>query len=251
MTYSTPTARQARAILFPMSSEAANNLRQEFFEIADQDAPLSLDNLERFLEVAFSSPLSSALLRGPATVKQLSARSMLSESRVRELLKVYDNVQSDGGRPAKFWLNLDNPEPQAKEQPTEENLAEEQLVEEPQDDSVCPFCDAENSDMTPTGPEGTFLGDSVLLCHKCEKAHNIFSGVEVNLPGSRKSRKSPLNPQYKIDAKVAAVESAGGTLTYDKASRFWALQLPQYKTPVLLTSQEFSLFDHKTIVELH
>ena len=188
-----------------------------------------------------NSPLTSALFNGPATVKQLSARIGLSESRVRELIKTYDNIQSDGGRPAKFWLEQDNLEqPQAEEQP----------VEEPQDDFVCPFCDAKDSDMTPAGPDGTFLGDSVLLCHKCGKAHNIFSGVEVSLPGSRKSRKPPLNPQYKINAKVAAVESVGGTLTYDKSSRLWALQLPQHKVPVLLTSQEFSLVDHKTLLEL-
>ena len=176
------------------------------------------------------SALTTALSNGPATVKQLATRIGLSESRVRELLKTYDNLQSDGGRPAKYWL-----EPQ---------------VEEPQDGSACPFCDAEASDMTAAGPEGTFLGDSVLLCHKCGKAHNIFSGVEVNLPKGRKSRKAPINPQYKINKKVAAVEAAGGTLTYDKSTRLWALQLPHHKAPVLMTSQEFSQVDHKTILEI-
>lgn len=185
-----------------------------------------------------NSTLITALLNGPATVKQLAARIELSESRVRELLKACDNVQSDGGRPAKFWLEQDVVQ------------LEELLAEQPQVDPACPFCDAEAYDMTPAGPEGTFLGDSVLLCHKCKKAHNIFSGVEVSLPGSRKSRKAPLNPQYKIDAKVAAVESVGGTLTYDKATRLWALQLPEHKTPLLMTSQEFSQVGHKTIVEL-
>ena len=163
-----------------------------------------------------NSTLTTALFNGPATVNQLAAHVGLSESRVRELIKAYDNLQSDGGRPAKYWL-----EPQ---------------VEEPQTDSA--------------GPEGTFLGDSVLLCHKCEKAHNVFSGGEVSLPKGRKSRKAPLNPQYKINAKIAAVEAAGGTLTYDKSTRLWALQLPQHKAPVLMTSREFSLVDHKTIVEL-
>lgn len=182
-----------------------------------------------------NSTLTTTLSNGPATVNELAAHVGLSESRVRELLKAYDNLQSDGGRPAKYWL-----EPQAEEQP----------VEESQDGPACPFCDAEASDMTPAGPEGTFLGDSVLLCHKCGKAHNVFSGVEVSLPKGRKSRKAPLNPQYKINAKVAAVEAAGGTLTYDKATRLWALQLPQHKAPVLMTSQEFSQVDHKTILEL-
>jgi len=191
-----------------------------------------------------NSTLTTALFNGPATVNQLAAHVGLSGSRIRELLKTYDNLQSDGGRPAKFWL-----EPQVEEQ-LEEVLAEEQRVEETQDGPVCPFCDAEASDMTPAGPEGTFLGDSVLLCHKCEKAHNVFSGVEVSLPKGRKSRKAPLNPQYKINAKVAAVEAAGGTLTYDKSTRLWALQLPQHKAPVLMTSREFSLVDHKTILEL-
>lgn len=190
--------------------------------------------------------LTTALLNGPATVKELAALVGLSESRVRELLKTFDNLQSDGGRPAKFWLEQDN-----QEQLVEESQAEEQLGEESQADSACPFCDAEAYDLTPAGPEGTFLGDSVLLCHKCEKAHNIFSGVEVSLSESRKGRKArraPLNPQYKIDAKVAAVEAAGGTLTYDKTTRLWALELPN-KPSVLMTSKEFSLFDHVTILE--
>ncbi len=178
-----------------------------------------------------NSALTTALFNGPATVKQLAAHVGLSESRVRELLKTYDNLQSDGGRPAKFWLE----QPQA---------------EETQDAPICPFCGAGASDLEPAGAEGTFLGDSVLLCHECKKAHNIFSGVEVSLPDIRKSRKAPLNPQYKIDAKVAAVESAGGALTYDRATRLWALQLPGHKTPVLMTSQEFSQVDHKTIIEL-
>lgn len=185
--------------------------------------------------------LTTALLNGPATVKELAALVGLSESRVRELLKTFDNLQSDGGRPAKFWLEAS----QVEESQVEESQAEEQQ------NAACPFCDAEAYDLTPAGPEGTFLGDSVLLCHKCEKAHNIFSGVEVSLAESRKGRKArraPLNPQYKIDAKVAAVEAAGGTLTYDKTTRLWALELPN-KPSVLMTSKEFSLFDHVTILE--
>lgn len=246
-TYTTPTARQARAILFSMGeyeapSDAVSNLRREFYEIEDQDAPLNWDQLKRFLDVAGYSALTSLLLCGPATVKQIAAHIELSESRVRELLKTQDNLQSDGGRPAKFWLTLDNRKQSQVEEETQD--------EETQEDFVCPFCDAENSDMTPAGPEGTFLGDSVLLCHQCEKAHNIFSKVEVSLSESRKARKAPLNPQYKINAKVAAVESAEGTLTFDKSSRLWALQLPQHEDPVLMTSQEFSLVDHKTILEL-
>lgn len=173
-----------------------------------------------------NSALTTTLFNGPATVKQLAAHVGLSESRVRELLKEYDNLQSDGGRPAKFWLE----QPQAEET------------------QVCPFCGA--SDLEPAGAEGSFLGDSVLLCRECKKAHNIFSGVEVNLPKGRKSRRAPLNPQYKINAKVAAVEAAGGTLTYDRSTRLWALQLPRHKTPVLMTSQEFSQVDHKTILEI-
>lgn len=173
--------------------------------------------------------LTAALQEGPATVKDLAAASGLSESRVRELLKEVHDLQTDGGRPAKFWVG-------------------ESQVEE--DEDVCPFCGAGNEDMVPAGPEGTFLGDSVLLCHQCDKAHNLYSKVEVALPKARKSRKAPLNPQYKINAKVAAVEAAGGTLTFDKATRLWALQLPEYGVPVLMTSQEFSFVDHKTILEL-
>lgn len=192
MTNSAITARQARAILFSISSEAADVLRREFFEIEDQDAPLSPDQLERFLDVAGYSSLD----------------------------------------------NLEQPQ------------VEEQLVEESPDTPVCPFCGAEASDLEPAGAEGTFLGDSVLLCRGCKKAHNIFSGVEVDLPKGRKSRKTPLNPQYKINKKVAAVEAAGGTLTYDKSTRLWALQLPHHKAPVLMASQEFSQVDHKTILDI-
>lgn len=241
MNRSTITARQARQALFAIDSEAADTLRQRLFDEPEQDQFLLEDLLKEVSAVLGSSRLLAITLEnGPATVKELAVATCLSESRVRELIASMGTVLNDGGRPAKFWIES---EADSVEQDQEAIKADDSS-----DDSICPFCDAENSDMTPAGPEGTFLGDSVLLCHKCGKAHNIFSKVEVSLPEGRKSRKSPLNPQYKIDAKVAAVEAVGGTLTYDKTSRLWALQLPQHKTPVLMTSQEFSLLDHKTIV---
>ncbi len=52
-----------------------------------------------------NSYLTKALREGPQTVKQLAAVVGISESRVRELLKVYIFLHSDGCKPAAFWLD--------------------------------------------------------------------------------------------------------------------------------------------------
>ena len=183
--------------------------------------------------------LTAALRQGPAPVKTLANMIEGSESRVRELLKTIEGVETDGGKPAQYWIADDAGEtlvvtpvaPKADDLP-------------PAEDKACPFCDAAHADTTAAGPEGTFLGDSVTLCHKCGRAHNIYTKEEVVLPG-KKERKI-LNPQPQIDKKTAVVEAAGGTLTY--ASRKWTVTLGDKTFTV--TSREFSAYTGEELLGL-
>lgn len=93
---------------------------------------------------------------------------------------------------------------------------------------ACPLCkEADPSDITAAGIEGTFLGDSCGLCHKCGKTFNLFTGeeiVEAKTSGSKKRR--ILNPQTKIDAKTAAAMKVGVKVEYERNARLWNLYLP-------------------------
>lgn len=102
---------------------------------------------------------------------------------------------------------------------------------------ACPFCGSHH--VAPAGKEGTFLGDVVLRCDGCQKGFNKFSRQEV--PVAEKKRKGPINPQYKINAKVDAVAKLGGTLAYDKATRKWVLTLQGTETQ--MNSLDLSAFD--------
>jgi len=58
-----------------------------------------------------------------------------------------------------------------------------------------------------------------------------------------KSTKRSLNPQYKINKKVNAVEEAGGSLTYDRTTLLWTLTTKSgstYPMSALEFSQETS-----------
>lgn len=113
-----------------------------------------------------------------------------------------------------------------KDAPTEEETPE-----------ACPFCGSHH--VAPAGKSGTFLGDAVLRCDGCQKGFNKFSRQEV--PVAEKKRKGPINPQYKINAKVDAVAKLGGTLAYDKATRKWVLTLQGTETQ--MNSLGLSAFD--------
>ena len=180
--------------------------------------------------------LTAALRQGPASVKALAANTSLSESRVRELLKEIEGVESNTERPAKYWI----PEVQA-----EVISAADQL--EAFDNEGCPFCHAPAADQTAAGPDGTYLGDCCNLCHHCYKAYTRLTKVEVQLGKSGKGKRAPINPQYKIDAKVRVVEAAGGRLTYNKATRYWVLSMPG-QADFLLSPHQFSLLTPETIL---
>lgn len=115
--------------------------------------------------------------------------------------------------------------------PAQETKAGEETPE------ACPFCGSHH--VAPAGKEGTFLGDAVLRCDGCQKGFNKFSRQEV--PVAEKKRKGPINPQYKINAKVDAVAKLGGTLAYDKATRKWVLTLQGTETQ--MNSLDLSAFD--------
>lgn len=119
--------------------------------------------------------------------------------------------------------------------PPQETQPEEETPE------ACPFCGSH--DVAPAGKEGTFLGDVVLRCDGCQKGFNKFSRQEV--PVAEKKRKGPINPQYKINAKVDAVAKLGGTLAYDKTTRKWILTLQGTETQ--MNSLDLSSFDPATL----
>jgi len=106
---------------------------------------------------------------------------------------------------------------------------------------ACPFCGSHL--VSPAGKAGTFLGDAVLRCDGCQKGFNKFSRQEV--PVAEKKRKGPINPQYKINAKVDAVAKLGGTLAYDKATRKWVLTIQGTETQ--MNSLDLSAFDPATL----
>ena len=62
-------------------------------------------------------------------------------------------------------------------------------------------------------------------------------------PIKAKATKRSLNPQYKINKKVNAVEEAGGSLTYDRTTLLWTLTTKagsSYNMSALEFSQETS-----------
>lgn len=118
--------------------------------------------------------------------------------------------------------------------------------EENNDPTACPFCSSIN--FVPAGQAGTFLGDAGLICNDCNKSWNKLTGQE--LPAAeKKKRKAPMNPQYKINAKVDAVHKAGYSLSYEKATRRWALTTVNGGS-IEMTAQEFSLHTPESLVDM-
>jgi hypothetical protein len=193
--------------------------------------------------ITSSERLALVLRRGPANVKSLASDAGISESRTRELLKTIEGVETDGEKPAKFWIADDAGETLTVTPAVQADLAEELA---PAEDRACPFCDATHSDTTAAGPEGTFLGDSVSLCHKCGKSHNIYTKEEVALDFATKKERKILNPQPQIDKKTALVEAAGGTLTY--AGRKWTITIGGKAHTI--TSREFSTYTGEELIGL-
>jgi hypothetical protein len=110
----------------------------------------------------------------------------------------------------------------------------------------CPFCIADESFQTQAGEEGTFLG-ACRTCKECGKTYNVLTGDEIhNAPAETKTKRVPINPQHKIDAKVEAVEGAGGKLAFSRDSRKWVLDL-NGKT-IEMTAKEFSIETPESIL---
>lgn len=114
----------------------------------------------------------------------------------------------------------------------------------------CPLCGAGNLDQDPAGPAGTYLGEA-RTCRECHRTYNIHTKEEIkNAPSIEKPKKGKrelLNPQPKINAKLAAVEAAGGKLTYERDRRRWVLALKD-KEPIEMTAKEFSVETPETII---
>jgi len=179
------------------------------------------------------------------TVAELARTTGLSESRVREIIKTLDDVQTVAGKPARFFIAASTSvgfeltetefDPAGADPETDDEVTGEK----------CPLCGGHSSSQTGAGPEGTFLGDSCNVCHECGKTYNRHTGEEI-AEAAGKGRKGPLNPQPKIDAKTATVEAAGGTLTY--ASRKWTVA--KGNKSHTMTSQEFSTFTGEELLAL-
>jgi len=108
----------------------------------------------------------------------------------------------------------------------------------------CKFCYSGN--VSAAGEIGTFLG-AATVCGDCGKTYNTFSGEEItpSATASVKKKRQPLNPQYKIKAKVEAVEAAGGKLFFEKESRLWVCSAKDEKVATF-TAVEFSTLTPET-----
>lgn len=115
-------------------------------------------------------------------------------------------------------------------------------------DLFCKFCFSGN--ISAGGEIGTFLGAST-VCGDCGKTYNTFSGEEITPSATAgvKKKRQPLNPQYKINAKVEAVQAAGGNLSFDKEARQWTLVSPSGLLN-LYSALEFSAHTPETLVAL-
>lgn len=154
------------------------------------------------------SAITHILALGPQTVKTLAERAGLSESRVRELLKKEPGVKSEknGTAPATFWTEAVDPVAQM--------LGEGE-------GPTCPLCGSK-AEQKPAGEEGSFLGGCA-TCSSCGETYNVATGKHLPVDPTKKAKRKLMNPQYKIDAKVKAVQENGGTLSFDKASRQWMM----------------------------
>jgi len=108
----------------------------------------------------------------------------------------------------------------------------------------CRFCASAN--ISAAGEIGTFLG-AATVCGDCGKTYNTFSGEEITPSATAgvKKKRQPLNPQYKIKAKVEAVEAAGGKLFFEKESRLWVCSAKDGKVATF-TAVEFSTLTPET-----
>lgn len=176
--------------------------------------------------------LMIALANNPQTVKELGAELNLSATRIRELLKKVEGVQTnkEGPAPATFWIDR---EPEPSQPPADPN------------GEVCPLCGS-SAEQVVAGEEGSFLG-ACRTCTDCGETYNAFTGKVLPANPAEKAKRKLLNPQYKIEAKAAALEATGGKLSFDKASRQW-MATKGDGTILRLTAKQFSELTPETIL---
>lgn len=200
------------------------------------------------------------LEQGKTTAKELARLVAKSESRVREILKEHKvpSEKNDKGVTL-FWLVPEaDTAPVVKEAPDNNYDADGVDLDGIEDEEAeghadgldamrdaCPFCGS-NAEQKVAGPS-EFLA-AARTCSDCGRSYNVHTREEVKIPSpGDKAKRQPLNPQYKINAKIDAVKAAGGKLFYEKDSRQWVLAL-KGKDPKRFTAKEFSVETPETIL---
>ena len=192
-----------------------------------------------------NTQLQSILLKGPATVSTIADEMGVPKSQVQKLLRedqTLIRVRKEEGQNL-YWLEAGDVPAAEEFEASEAELAAQATRQEVQavkatknppaekpaatgsnkGANTCPLCQAE-ADQVQAGPEGSYLG-ACRTCAACGKTYNVFSKEEVKMAKekSETKRSAPLNPQYKINAKIAAAEAAGGKLIYQREGRTWLL----------------------------
>jgi hypothetical protein len=198
--------------------------------------------------------LRDILLKGPVTSKFIGEALNLSPGRVRALLKEDQatiRCRKSDGLGNVFWL-----EPEGDFEASSEELAAQVLRKEIQEnknppaetpEGACPLCQAE-ADQVQAGPEGSYLG-ACRTCAACKRTYNVFTKEEIKMAKEKKTegkRAAPLNPQYKINQRIAAAEQAGGKLVYQRDGRTWLLTKKGVE-PKTMTAVEFANEDAASI----
>lgn len=208
-----------------------------------------------------NSELKTILLRGPITVAGICDELGQSKSKVLKLLKEDQaaiHVRKEEGQNL-YWLpqlaegdDFEASEAELAAQAPRQEIQERAAATNPPTETsaasgpnggaeTCPLCHAE-ADQVQAGPEGTYLG-AARTCSACKKTYNVFSKEEVKMakaPKEGTKRAAPLNPQYKINAKIAGAEAAGGKLVYQRDGRTWLLTKRGVE-PKQMTATEFSV----------
>ncbi len=206
-----------------------------------------------------TKPIDKALVylleRGATSAKELARLYEKSESRMREILKQHQPEimckKNEAGVNV-FWLvpNAASPKPEQAPPPADKPVAKVTKAKNPDapDHSAnCPLCNADESEQTQAGPDGTYLG-ACLTCGECGKTYNVLTRDEIDMPAKAdKAKRKPLNPQYKIDLKVDAVKAAGGKLVYEREARQWVPTKANHD-PKRMSAQEFSIETPESLI---
>lgn len=198
--------------------------------------------------------LATALATGPHTAKALATIIGKSESRTREILKEFAseiNCRKEEGKNV-FWIGdgqaAAEPTPAPLPEPTPEPEAPAPVDPIPEavvSGETCPLCHVQ-ADQVQAGPDGTYLG-SAKRCSACSRTYNVHSNEEVKMAKeATKTKRAPLNPQYKINARIKAAEAAGGKLAYEREGKTWVLT-KKGMDPKRMTAAEFSNETGETI----